>query len=67
MTPVLDHTEVYEVFARHERREPLRHVGTVTAPEPELAQVYARAMYDEETWVDMVIIPRTAVMPITPR
>ncbi|HEX4841583.1 MAG TPA: hypothetical protein VFV60_05400 [bacterium] len=55
------------MFARHERREPLRHVGTVTAPEPDLAHVYARTMYDEENWVDMVIIPRTAVIPITPR
>lgn len=64
---MLDHTEVYEVFARHERREPLRHVGTVTAPEADLAHVYARAMYDEENWVDMVIIPRSAVIPITPR
>ncbi len=64
---MLDHTEVYEVFARHERREPLRHVGTVTAPEPDLAHVYARTMYDEENWIDMVIIPRNAVIPITPR
>jgi 1,2-phenylacetyl-CoA epoxidase PaaB subunit len=52
----------YEVFARKAREEPLRQVGTVVAPDDDLAQAYARATYDEERWVELVIVPRAAVI-----
>jgi 1,2-phenylacetyl-CoA epoxidase PaaB subunit len=48
----------YEVFARKAREEPLRQVGSVVAPDEDLAAAYARATYDEERWVEMVIVPR---------
>ncbi len=65
--PVLDHVEIYEVFARHRREEPLRHVGTVTAPNVEMARLYARVIYDEDMWDAMVVVPRAAMVPVEPR
>jgi 1,2-phenylacetyl-CoA epoxidase PaaB subunit len=52
----------YEVFARKARVEPLRQVGTVVAPDDDLAMAYARATYDEERWVEMMIVPKGAVI-----
>jgi 1,2-phenylacetyl-CoA epoxidase PaaB subunit len=54
----------YEVFARKTRQEPLRQVGSVVAPDDDLAMAYARATYDEERWVEMMIVPRDAVIPL---
>jgi 1,2-phenylacetyl-CoA epoxidase PaaB subunit len=51
---------VWEVFARQEYDEPLHHVGTVTEEDPDLAVVAARAIYDEQPWIEMVIFPREA-------
>lgn len=56
--------QVYEVFARPKYEDPLRHVGSVTAPDDELAQVYARSVYDEWQWVEMIIVPRKAVIRV---
>ncbi len=55
---------VYEVFARRVVGEPLRHVGCVAAPDDVLARVYARSIYDEESWVEMVVVARRAVVPV---
>mgnify|MGYP000533679366 CR=1 FL=1 len=52
---------VFEVFARKERGEPLRHVGWVNAPNEELACVFARSTYDEQNWLEMWVVPRTAM------
>lgn len=49
---------IYEVFARKSRGEPLRHIGNLNAPDPELARVYAFSTYDEEKWFDMWVLPR---------
>jgi 1,2-phenylacetyl-CoA epoxidase PaaB subunit len=51
----------YEVFARKARIEPLRLVGSVVAPDDDLAAAYARATYDEERWVEMAIVPRESI------
>ncbi len=48
----------YEVFARKTRGEPLHQVGSVVAPDDDLAIAYARATYDEERWVEMAIVRR---------
>ena len=52
---------VWEVFARQAYEEPLHHVGTVTESDEELALVSARAIYDEQPWIEMIIVPRDAV------
>jgi 1,2-phenylacetyl-CoA epoxidase PaaB subunit len=53
--------DVWEVFARAAYEEPLHHVGTVTEADPDLAIVSARAIYDEQPWVHMIIVPRDAI------
>ena len=56
--------QIYEVFARSTREEPLGHVGTVNATSADFARVYARSTYDEENWVEMVVVARTALIPV---
>ena len=56
--------KVYIVFARKARAEPLRHVGSVHASDPELATVYAWKTYDEERWFEMAVAPRDAFYPV---
>ncbi len=34
----------------------------MVAPDDDLAQAYARATYDEERWVELVIVPSEAVI-----
>lgn len=55
---------VYEVFARRKYEDPLRHIGTVEAPDDEMASVYARSIYDEWTWLEMAIVPRRAIISV---
>lgn len=55
-------SQLYEVFARKERKDPLGHIGTVRASSTDFARVYARNTYDEENWVEMVIVPRDAMI-----
>jgi 1,2-phenylacetyl-CoA epoxidase PaaB subunit len=55
---------VYEVFARKSRGEPLRHIGNLNAPDPELARVYAFYTYDEEKWFDMFVVAREDLVEV---
>jgi 1,2-phenylacetyl-CoA epoxidase PaaB subunit len=54
----------YEVFARKTRLEPLRQVGSVVAPDDDLAAAYARATYDEERWVEMAIVRKDDIIEL---
>jgi 1,2-phenylacetyl-CoA epoxidase PaaB subunit len=49
---------MWEVYARRKFEEPLAHVGTVAADDPDLARVYAQTIFNEFTWVEMVLYPR---------
>jgi 1,2-phenylacetyl-CoA epoxidase PaaB subunit len=51
----------WEVFARLAYEDPLHHVGTVTEADADLALVSARSIYDEQPWIEMIIVPRTAI------
>jgi hypothetical protein len=42
----------------------LHHVGTVAADDAELAEVYARSIFDEVTWVEMTLYPRAAGLTV---
>jgi 1,2-phenylacetyl-CoA epoxidase PaaB subunit len=53
--------EYYEVFARHEAAEPIRHVGTVSASNPDDAEVFAYTLYEEWRWIDMFVCPRRSL------
>jgi len=55
---------VYEVFARKNRGEAIRHIGWLTAPDDDLARVYAYQMYDEERWLDMWVTPRDRLLEV---
>jgi hypothetical protein len=48
---------VWEVFARQAYEEPLHHVGAVTEEDEDLALVSARSIYDEQPWIEMIIVP----------
>jgi 1,2-phenylacetyl-CoA epoxidase PaaB subunit len=52
---------VWEVFARQSYEEPLHHVGAVTETDEDLAVVAARSIYDEQPWIEMVLVPRAAM------
>ena len=52
--------QVYEVFARKKRADRFEHVGAVSAPNEQLARVYAWQMYDEAKWFEMTVAPRDA-------
>ncbi len=52
---------VWEVFARMAYEEPLHHVGTVTEADEDLAVISARAIYDEQPWIEMIIVPRSEI------
>lgn len=53
--------DVWEVFARKLYEEPLHHVGTVTEEDEDLALVSARSIYDEQPWIQMIIVPRSSI------
>ena len=55
---------VWDVFAKKERGEPLRHIGYVDALDAELARVYAWKTYDEERWFEMCVVERSAIVPV---
>jgi hypothetical protein len=60
----LNETCIWHVYARRKYEEPLYEIGTVMADDIELAKVYARSIYDEFNWVEMVIVPRTSVVTV---
>lgn len=55
---------VWLVLARREYEKPLQQVGTVEADDPELARVYARSIYDEFAWIEMVVVPRDVIVTV---
>ncbi len=56
--------DVYEVFAKFSREEPLHHIGNVIAEDENLAKVYAYTLYDEWGWREMIIVPRTEIVTL---
>jgi hypothetical protein len=60
----LDESRVWLVYARRKYDEPLHEIGNVMADDVELAKVYARSIYDEFAWVEMVIVPRESVVTV---
>ena len=55
---------VWQVYARRKYDEPLHEIGNIMADDVELAKVYARSIYDEFSWVEMVIIPRDSIVTV---
>jgi len=60
----LNESRVWHVFARRKYEEPLHEIGNVMADDVELARVYARSIYDEFAWIEMVVVPRSALVTV---
>lgn len=56
--------DIYEVFAKFQREEPLHHVGNVVAGDKDLAAMYAYTLYDEWGWSQMIIVPRAEIVTL---
>jgi 1,2-phenylacetyl-CoA epoxidase PaaB subunit len=56
--------QIYDVFARKQRGDALRHIGYVDAMDDELARVYAWKTYDEEKWFEMCVVRRSAILGV---
>lgn len=52
----------WDVFARSRRGDHLTQIGTVRAPNERLARAYALLTYDEETWAELAVVPRQALV-----
>lgn len=57
----------YEIFARRDSGEALTHIGSIEAPNDELAEARAWFVYDHELWKEMCVVPTSAIIPITER
>ena len=55
----------YEVFARIDSDDPLTHVGSVEAPNDDLAQVRAWYVYDQHKWKEICVVPTGAIIPLS--
>jgi hypothetical protein len=60
----LNESHVWQVYARRKYDEPLHEIGNVMADDVELAKVYARSIYDEFSWIEMVLIPRETIVTV---
>ena len=60
----LNESRVWHVYARRKFEEPLHEIGNVMADDVELAKVYARSIYDEFSWIEMVIVPRDSIVTV---
>ncbi len=60
----LNETCVWHVYARRQYDEPLHEIGNLLADDEELARVYARSIYDEFSWIEMIIVPRACIVSV---
>jgi hypothetical protein len=60
----LNEHAVWQVYARRKYEEPLHEIGNVMADDVELAKVYALSIYDEFSWIEMVLIPRDTIVTV---
>lgn len=55
-----DQDQMFEVFGRDQVERPLSHIGSIVAPNQELAVARARMLYSERQWVELCIAPAGA-------
>ncbi len=60
----LDETRVWHVYARRQYEEPLHEIGNVVADDEELAKVYAQSIFDEFSWIEMILVPRDCLVTV---
>ena len=54
--------QMFEVFGRDQVERPLSHIGSIVAPNQELAVARARFLYSEREWVELSVAPASAFM-----
>lgn len=54
--------QMFEVFGRDQVERPLAHIGSIVAPNQELAVARARMLYSERPWVELCVAPADAFM-----
>ena len=55
--------KTYEVFLKKEGKDPFSHVGSLDAPDDEMALIYARETYGRRSeGAQMWVVSRTAVL-----
>ena len=52
----------FEVFGRDQVERPLSHIGSIVAPNQELAVARARILYSERQWVELCVAPAESFM-----
>ena len=52
----------FEVFGRDQMERPLSHIGSIVAPNQELAVARARILYSERRWVELCVVPAASFM-----
>ena len=52
--------QMFEVFGRDQAERPLGHIGSIVAPNRELAVARARFLYSERQWVELCVAPSDA-------
>ncbi|MBI3733032.1 MAG: hypothetical protein HY259_06180 [Chloroflexi bacterium] len=55
----------YDVFARRAAGDPLTMIGTIYAPDDNLARVYAFTTYNEDPWYEVQIAPHDAFVTVS--
>ena len=53
---------MFEVFGRERVERPLSHIGSIVAPNQELAVARARMLYSERQWVELCVAPADSFM-----
>lgn len=54
--------QLFEVFGRDQVERPLSHIGSIVAPNQELAVARARILYSERQWVELSVAPAGSFM-----
>ena len=52
----------FEVFGRDQVERPLSHIGSIVAPNQQLAVARARILYSERRWVELCVAPAESFM-----
>ena len=52
----------FEVFGRDQVERPLSHIGSIVAPNQELAVARVRILYSERQWAELCVAPTESFM-----
>ncbi len=62
---ILHPRQKFDVFARRAAGDPLTMIGSVYAPNTEMARVYAFTTYNEDPWYEVQVAAHEAFMLVS--